>query len=134
MEELNLSGKELKVLPSEIGRLTSLRALDLSHNQLSSLPAEIGQLINLKSFYLRNNQLSSLPLEVGQLTSLQSLDLRYNPSLKDPPPEVVEKGIIPILAYCRQQSEQGQDYLYEAKLLIVGEGETVPISCIGSIL
>ncbi|MGF1536377.1 MAG: COR domain-containing protein, partial [Elainellaceae cyanobacterium] len=34
----------------------------------------------------------------------------------------VNKGIEAILSYCRQQLEQGQDYLYEAKLLIVGEG------------
>ncbi len=119
--ELNLSECELTSLPPEIGQLTSLQSLSLSGNQLTSLPPEIGQLTSLQSLHLSGNQLTSLPPEIGQLTNLQSLSLRSNP-LTSPPPEIVSKGTEAILNYCRQQLEQGQDYLYEAKLLIVGEG------------
>lgn len=39
-----------------------------------------------------------------------------------PPPEIVEKGVNAIYDYFRQMVLAGQDYLYEAKLLILGEG------------
>lgn len=41
----------------------------------------------------------------------------------DPPPEIVSRGKTQeVLNYLRQQLEQGRDYIYEAKFLIVGEG------------
>jgi small GTP-binding protein len=76
--ELDLSGRELTVLPPEIGQLTNLQTLNLSRNQLNSLPEKIGQLTNLQSFNLNNNQLNSLPPEIGQLTSLRMLNLSFN--------------------------------------------------------
>ena len=42
--------------------------------------------------------------------------------LTNPPTEISYKGTKSILDYLRQQLEQGKDYLYEAKFLIVGEG------------
>jgi len=54
--ELNLGGKQLTALPSEIGQLTNLQSLYLHDNQLSSLPPEITQLTNLQTLGLDNNQ------------------------------------------------------------------------------
>ncbi|MBW4521928.1 MAG: leucine-rich repeat domain-containing protein [Scytolyngbya sp. HA4215-MV1] len=122
LQSLDLRSNQLSSLPLEIGQLTNLQSLSLRSNQLSSLPPEIGQLANLQSLDLRSNQLSSLPSTIVQLANLQSLDLRSNSNLADPPPEIVQKGTREILNYFRQQLEQGQDYLYEAKFLIVGEG------------
>uniref|UniRef100_UPI0039C5C61C COR domain-containing protein n=1 Tax=Scytonema sp. PCC 10023 TaxID=1680591 RepID=UPI0039C5C61C len=85
-----------------------------------ALPPEIVQLINLQSLDLRRNELSALPAEIGQLTKLRDLELGDNP-LVSPPPEILIKGLRAILDFCRQQLEQETDYLYEAKLLIVGE-------------
>ena len=42
--------------------------------------------------------------------------------LKTPPLEVVNKGIKAIKEYFRQIRDEGTDYIYEAKLLIIGEG------------
>ena len=39
-----------------------------------------------------------------------------------PPPEVVANGVEAIKDYFRQLESEGEDHLYEAKLLIVGEG------------
>ena len=39
-----------------------------------------------------------------------------------PPIEVAGKGVDAIKEYFRQLREEGEDYIYEAKLLIVGEG------------
>jgi GTPase SAR1 family protein len=48
------------------------------------------------------------------------LDLRGNP-IELPPPDVVINGIDAIMDYFRQLHSEGEDYIYEAKLLIVGE-------------
>ncbi|MEH2254427.1 COR domain-containing protein, partial [Nostoc sp.] len=108
-------------LPPEFGQLTNLQTLYLYKNKLSSLPPEFGQLTNLQTLYLYKNKLSSLPPEFGQLINLQFLDLSSNP-LESPPPEIITKGFRAILDFCRQQLEQKTDLLYEAKLLILGEG------------
>ena len=39
-----------------------------------------------------------------------------------PPPETVKEGNYAIRRYFKRISEQGKDYIYEAKLLILGEG------------
>ena len=43
--------------------------------------------------------------------------------LKNPPLEIIRQGNTAILNYYAQLAAQGQDQLYEAKMLIVGEGE-----------
>ncbi len=121
LQYLYLGSNQLSSLPPEFGQLTNLQTLYLGSNQLSSLPPEIGQLTNLQTLDLGSNQLSSLPPEIGQLTNLQTLGLKDNP-LKSPPPEIITKGFKAILDFCRQQLEQETDRLYEAKLIIVGEG------------
>ncbi|MBW4630280.1 MAG: leucine-rich repeat domain-containing protein [Brasilonema octagenarum HA4186-MV1] len=121
LQTLDLSSNQLSALPAEFGQLTNLQTLHLISNQLSALPAEFGQLINLQTLDLRDNQLDSLPKEIGRLTKLTNLELDGNP-LESPPPEIREKGSRAILDFYRQQLEQETDYLYEAKLLIVGEG------------
>ncbi|MBE7382461.1 MAG: leucine-rich repeat domain-containing protein [Leptolyngbya sp. SIO1E4] len=119
--QLDLRSNQLSALPPEIGQLQSLLQLDLRYNQLSELPPEIGQLQSLLQLDLRSNQLSALPPELGLLQKLQILELDGN-QVEDPPPEIVDAGTDSILNYLRQQLEQGKDYLYEAKFLIVGEG------------
>ncbi|QLE48966.1 TIR domain-containing protein [Nostoc sp. C057] len=121
LQSLYLYNNQLSSLSPEIGQLTNLQTLYLSSNQLSNLPPEIGQLTNLQTLYLSSNQLSNLPPEIGQLTNLQTLHLENNP-LESPPPEIITKGFKAILDFCRQQLEQETDRLYEAKLLIIGEG------------
>lgn len=111
---------QLTSLPTEIGQLSNLKKLDVSYNRLEALPAEIGQLSNLTWFEVSNNKLSSLPVEIAQLQSLTWFDLEANP-IQTPPIEIVERGIGSIKDYLRQLDIQEKDYIYEAKLLIVGE-------------
>ena len=120
LTELYLYNNQLSSLPPEIEQLTRLTVLDLSHNRLTSLPAEIGRLTNLEQLALSGNQLRSLPVELGRLRKLGSLRLEGNP-LESPPPEVMEQGLEAIKNYLIQLDKEGKDYLYEAKLLIVGE-------------
>ncbi len=118
---LDVRNNKLTNFPSEIVKLTNLTHLDLSKSKLTSLPPEIGQLTNLTALYINKNKLTKLPPEIGQLNKLITLDLRGN-LIETPPPEIVSKGTNAILQYFQQLKREGVDYLYEAKLLVVGEG------------
>ena len=146
LQSLNLYNNQLSSLPAGFSQLTQLQSLHLTFNQLSSLPAEISQLTNLQSLNLYNNQLSSLPAEISQLTNLQSLDLNFNqlsalppqirqlPNLETlelrgnpvpiPPEILASRDVKEILDfYFRVQDPKETEPLYEAKFLIIGEGE-----------
>lgn len=121
LTSLFLSDNQLSALPESIGQLTKLTSLDLSHNRLRSLPELIGQLTNLIALDISSNQLTALPESIGQLTNLEKLSLDRNP-LSQIPPEVLKKGGLAVRDYYRQRLEEKTDYIYEAKLLIIGEG------------
>ncbi len=116
---LYLGDNQLTNLPESITKLSNLTRLNLSKNQLTNLPESITNLSNLTRLYLRRNQLKNLPESITKLSDLTRLDLSKNP-LETPPLEVAEKGIAAIRDYF-EQLKQDSDYLYEAKLLIVGE-------------
>ena len=141
--QLNLGNNQLTSLPESIGNLSNLVQLNLGNNQLTSLPESIGNLSNLTSLRLRNNQLTSLPESIGNLSELILLSLSDNRlellpknivklskllglflegnNLTMPPPEIIEKGLNTIREYLIQIIREGEDYIYEAKLLIIGE-------------
>ncbi|MBD1216233.1 MAG: leucine-rich repeat domain-containing protein [Aphanizomenon flos-aquae Clear-A1] len=129
LQTLNIYNNQISSLPPEIVQLTNLQSLYIGGNQISSLPPEIVQLTNLQTLNIAGNQISSLPREIVQLTNLQSLDLRNNPVPIPPeilgPKEWYENpgNIQEILDfYFRVQDPQETEPLYEAKLLIIGEG------------
>jgi internalin A len=141
---LYLGNNRLSVLPESIGSLTNLTSLQIWHNQLEALPDSIGKLINITSLDLQKQQLKFLPESIGKLTNLVSLNLSSNqlsvlPELigslsnltnfmidENPligiPPEVLKEGGLAVRDYYRQRLEENTDYIYEAKLLIIGEG------------
>ncbi|MBW4523291.1 MAG: leucine-rich repeat domain-containing protein, partial [Scytolyngbya sp. HA4215-MV1] len=153
LQSLELSNNSLSTLPPEIVQLTSLQSLYLRNNSLSTLPPEIVQLRSLQSLYLGSNALSTLPPEIVQLKSLQSLDLSSNalstlppeirqmaalktldlrgnpvpipPELLGPKEPYLQPGDLETILsfYFQVQDPDATEPLYEAKLLIVGEGE-----------
>ncbi len=78
VKNLDLSNKDIKILPSEIGDLSHLEHLDLSYNYLKELPPEIGKLNELKTLLLIKNELSKLPLGIGNLINLTLVDISHN--------------------------------------------------------
>ncbi|MDZ8222359.1 COR domain-containing protein [Nostoc sp. ChiVER01] len=118
---LVLSSNKLTTLPEAITRLQHLTNLELSDNQITTLPEAIAHLQQLTSLDLSDNQITTLPEAITRLQQLTFLNLRGNP-IEQPPLEVVENGIKAIKDYFRQLQAEGTDYLYEAKLLIIGEG------------
>ncbi|MEH2450224.1 leucine-rich repeat protein [Nostoc sp.] len=120
LTSLDLSDNKLTTLPEAIARLEQLTSLDLSGNQLTTLPEAITCLPQLTTLNLRYNQLTTLPEAIARLEQLTSLNLSFNKLTT--PPEILAKSIKEIQNYFRQLEVEGTDYLYEAKLLIVGEG------------
>lgn len=127
LQSLDLSRNQLSKFPLELEHLISLHYLYLNNNKISDISSKIGQLTSLYYLNLSDNQINELPSEIEQLTSLQFLDLRDN-RLDTLPPEIHKYLNEPINAakdiprYYRQLSRKGIDRIYEAKLLIVGEG------------
>ena len=117
---LYLSYNKLSSFPDSLFALSSLTALYLSHNQIFNLPDSFDNLSKLTTLYLRDNQIYNLPPSIAKLDKLTTLDLRGNP-LATPPIEIVIHGVGAIRSYFRQLLGEGKDYIYEAKLLILGE-------------
>ena len=85
--ELDLSGRGLTEIPTELGQLSQLQELHLCCNRLTGpIPAELGQLSQLRVLVLeRNRLLGKIPTELGQLSQLHYLTL-FNNQLTGPIP------------------------------------------------
>jgi internalin A len=154
LEKLLLDGNRLTGLPPEFGRLTSLRQLRLDGNRLAALPPEIGQLKSLEELRLDGNELTGFPPDIGRLTSLRQLRLDGNRltalprQLADLLSRGLELGLAgnplqePILELHEQRGSALIAYLrsledaiphYEAKVLLVGEGNVGKTSLIAAL-
>ncbi|MBF0465738.1 MAG: TIR domain-containing protein [Nitrospirae bacterium] len=133
LQTLFIRINQLTHLPPEIKKLTNLQKLHIHNNQLNQLPSEIGKLTKLKELAISDNQLTHLPPEIANLTKVTYFDVQKNPLLI-PPIEIATKGIDAIKEYFALLKEQETKKtkskeqkpeiteLYEAKLLIVGQG------------
>ena len=115
-----------------LSELKGLTSLDLRNNRISDV-SFLSELKGLTSLDLRNNRITEIPawLAAGRLEIdiddeyawiYNRMALYKNP-IEEPPLEIVRQGNEAILSYYGQLAAQGQDCLYEAKMLIVGEGE-----------
>ena len=78
LKELDIIGRGIKELPSEIGELDNLEGLMMRVNNLSYLPPGIVNLHNLKFLDLDNNCFAQFPKEIGSLLNLEILYLANN--------------------------------------------------------
>ena len=125
LTRLSISSNKIKKIPSEIGLLKNLKKLNLGTsfsdqgNLLTEIPIEIGQLTNLAELNLAKNKITSLPHSLVMLEKLKELDLGNNP-LNPALQSAYDQGLDAVKSYLRslEQSEP----LYEAKLVLVGEG------------
>ncbi len=123
----------MKQLPAEIDHLENLERLSLDENQLSNISV-LMRLKNLKMLGLSRNQITELPREVLDLgiaiwskrgfsaygKERDGIYLKANP-LERPPMEIVKQGREAIRNYF-ESVEVESSKVYEAKLLVVGEG------------
>ena len=117
---LDIHSNHLRALPSSIGKLTNLQSLSLVNNHLTELPETIGNLTDLLSFYVGTNQLAALPNSLARLENLVYLDLSGNP-LNPALQSAYGQGLPALRAYLRSLEKEAEP-LYEAKLVLVGEG------------
>lgn len=89
-ESLDLSGLDIKSLPSDIVKLPWLRSLDISNNQLSSLPDAVFTFKNLTKLNCSNNKLKDISENIKNLNNLTSLDLSGN-KLNDLPANITDQ-------------------------------------------
>jgi GTPase SAR1 family protein len=131
LTELHLNSNWLTALPESIGGLRSLTQLHLKANQLSALPESVGSLASLTQLNVADNRLSTLPCQLADLVE-NGLDLGVtgNP-LADPLPMLVERGQAALAAYLRSLYD-GQPQ-YDAKLLLVGEGNVGKSSLVSAL-
>jgi len=114
---------------SALKGMTKLTKLGLHHNKITDISA-FRNLTNLTWVDLSHNQIKSLPtrildLNIDLLWMLRKpdkgLNLYGNP-LESPPVEIVKQGKDAIRNYFESIKTKETERLYEAKLLIVGQG------------
>ncbi|MCV6636987.1 COR domain-containing protein [Candidatus Albibeggiatoa sp. nov. NOAA] len=116
---------------SPLAALTGLTSLDLGCNQLSDV-SPLATLTKLQKLDLSNNEsiyslknllpLIERGLKVKTGWVLTGLIINGCP-ITEPPQEFIEQGKAAILDYFKQIEQQGgTEKLYEAKLIVVGEG------------
>lgn len=132
LKALILCNNKISYVPSEIANLRLLEILNLENNLITAIPDSISEVKNLKSLNLNHNRITEIPESILELKELSELTLYENP-LITPPYEVAVRGIEAIQKYFRQLS-LGQDFLYEAKLIILGEGGAGKTSLANKIL
>ena len=97
------------------------------NNNISEIPDAVSDLTNLQSLGLSSNNISVLPQSITKLTKISSSSIYmgftlYGNPISNPPMEIVNKGMNAIREYFQQLEAEGGEYIYEAKLLIIGEG------------
>lgn len=84
VKKLNLSGKNLKVIPQNVYQYTNLEKLDLSNNRIETIPSDILKLRKLRTLDLAFNQIKSLQSAIFKLPKLRILNLHGNSISKLP--------------------------------------------------
>ena len=153
---LDLSGNQLTTVPEWFGTLTKLTTLDLSGNQLTTIPESLRGLTKLTTLDLSGNQLTTIPESLRGLTKLTTLNLSDNQvttlqallipfltkggrlmldgnPLNDPLPSLIKRSTAAMVTYLGSLEAEDAISLYEAKLLLVGEGNVGKTSLIAAL-
>ena len=106
-------------IPDSIGLLTNLKRINFAGNRIKYLSPEISRLRKLTYLNICNNQLTDISEKIANMPSLSELCMEGNP-FEMLPPEIVARGINSVRNFFKELDEK--DYLYEVKLLLVGQG------------
>jgi internalin A len=111
LEVLDVSDTAVKDL-TPVAKLANLKKLDVSRTQVADLSP-------LREKIARGHKVKWS----SQLWREPGIYVEDCP-LRNPPPEVVNQGNEAILNYFAERESSGVDHLYEAKLLLLGEGRS----------
>jgi Leucine-rich repeat (LRR) protein len=122
----------LQTIPSWISELNNLDDLRLAANHLEELPMSIGNLLKLTTLKLEFNDIVDLPSSLSQPRNLRELGLDHNP-LHPELAVAYKQGIKAVKTYLRSKALGKQVIIYEAKLILIGEGEVGKSSLLGAL-
>lgn len=108
--------------PQVILQMKNLVTLDLSFQSITQIPDEIENLKKLDTLILSNCILLENLSPKLALLPLKKLDLANCLSLTTPPPEIVRRGMEPVLTYLSRMIS-GYVELKRTKLMLVGLGQ-----------
>lgn len=129
LSEVGLEGNLIDNI-SPLSDLTQLIKVNLSNNLIRDISSLKG-LVNLSALNLSINYIEYLPEWICDFKmkitfdkedhEINTLNVFGNP-IKNPPIEIIVQGKEAIKRYFEQVEKEGIDYLYETKLILVGEG------------
>lgn len=144
LEFIQLNWTTLKDFPEVICDLSSLR--ELAINGFTSIPYRISELKNLDTLNIPNCKITELPDSIAELPNLRALNInsssvktlshKFQNSLRIEdfgfsntplyaliPPEIATQKPSEIFDYIiRLQNKESTNFLYESKMIIVGQG------------
>jgi internalin A len=131
LEELDVSRTKLTELPPVVGSLNALRRLIAQDAPIVAVAPEVGGLRGLRYLDLEGCPVRRLPPELGRLPDSIELRLRGT-QLNEPLPALVSRGVPALLSYLRSL-EADSSPQYEAKVLLLGEGNVGKTSLVAAL-
>ncbi len=116
----NKSENLIDVIPNWFRFLVELERFGIGYTNLKEIPTWINELAKLREIQLPDNEISDIPSSISQLKYLDRIWLDNNP-LNPALQSANEQGLPAVMAYLRSL-EGNAEPLYEAKLVLVGEG------------
>lgn len=121
LQTLYLNNNKIKSIKFE-GKFDKLEFINLDRNQLTEINLDFENIPNLQHLYLHENKLTDLNNLSKYILKTEDFDLAIRENtITNPPKEIVDKGFDAIKNFYIQLQEQDVDYIFEAKLLIIGE-------------
>jgi GTPase SAR1 family protein len=132
LQELYCDKNDIQSL-EPVRNCIALKKISAHSNKISDL-SPLQNLLSISYLDLRSNAIHNIEPLLGLITEnekiqvsaesevyLKGISLNENP-LNSPPIEIIVRGRRAIIKFFEELKIQGEDELYEAKLLIVGEG------------
>ena len=127
LQSLDLSNNKICDINS-LEKLTSIQSLDLSNNKICDI-SSLEKLTSLQSLYLISNKISDIsPLQTLLKSGISIARDGYNKiiigtnPLTNPPISIVDEGRDAVINWFEQKIEQGEEPLFESKLMVLGQG------------
>jgi len=122
IKHLYLKGNSLQKFYKHLCRLTTLKTLGMVNTKITEIPSDIKNLKKLKNLWIGKNKIKKLPDELFLLKNLEKISLDDNP-LPIPNKIINSKDPKKIFAYYYKYQNELLNFVYESKLVIVGESQ-----------